>query len=134
MVEFRRYNPSFDFDPVLNLYSSVNWVAYTNDPKKLHRALLNSHSVWVAELQTQIVGLIRTISDGEIICYIQDILVLPGFQNQGIGKKLIQKILETYSVRQFVLLTDNEASQKAFYESVGFRQIIGDLNSFVKFS
>ena len=133
MTEIRPYNEGRDFDQVLELYTSVNWLAYTNDPEKLKRALVNSHLVLVAySEQQQLVGLVRSISDGEVICYIADILVTPARQREGIGRSLVDELMSRTKVRQTVLMTDNEARQKSFYESLGFRLISDDLNGFVR--
>jgi ribosomal protein S18 acetylase RimI-like enzyme len=54
--------------------------------------------------------------------FIQDILINPGFQRQGIGRELLSNCLERYQhVRMKVLITDDEERQKKFYESLGFR-------------
>ncbi|MDT7975435.1 GNAT family N-acetyltransferase [Clostridium perfringens] len=53
--------------------------------------------------------------------YIQDILILQKYQNRGIGKRLIEIILDKYkNVRQKVLLTDKEEKNILFYKKVGF--------------
>ena len=64
------------------------------------------------------------MSDDVSIAYIQDILVKPEFQRSGIGRALMEAVLARFaSVRQVGLLTDDEARQHAFYESMGFRNI-----------
>ena len=75
-----------------------------------------------------LIGLARAISDDANIAYIQDILVHPDHQNQGIGKRLIQSILERYShVRQKILLTDDRPEQISFYHSLGFKYALTPL-------
>ena len=132
MTEIKPYIANRDFDQVLELYNAVNWLAYTNDPEKLKRALANSHLVLVGYSDQQLVGLVRCISDGEVICYIQDILVTPARQREGIGRSLVEELMSRTKVRQTVLMTDNERRQKSFYESLGFRLIADDLNGFVR--
>ena len=132
MTEISLYRESRDFDQVLALYEAVNWLAYTQDPEKLKRALANSHLVLVAYSEQKLVGLIRSISDGEVICYIQDILVTPDRQRQGVGRSLVEDLMSRIKVRQTVLMTDNEPRQRNFYESLGFRLIADDLNGFVR--
>lgn len=56
----------------------------------------------------------------------------------GVGRELVIAALESYaSVRQKVLLTDDEPSQEAFYESLGYAPVhkIGDgsLRAFARF-
>ncbi len=132
MFEIRPFVSTKDFAAVLSLYESVNWSAYTSDPERLERALNKSYEVLVALSDGEVVGLIRTVSDGEVICYIQDILVNPNYQRKGVGGALMRRILETSVVRQMVLMTDNEPHQRSFYQSLGFQLVEGELNAFVR--
>ncbi len=80
----------------------------------------------------------RIISDGATICYLQDVPVHPDVRRNGIGRELVSTALEPYAaVRQKVLLTDNEPSQQAFYESLGYYEVHdfgdGSLRAFVRF-
>jgi GNAT superfamily N-acetyltransferase len=60
-------------------------------------------------------------SSGCYMDYIQDILVLPEYQNNGLGKVLMNEVLKKYrSVRQKVLLAQNEEYLDHFYTSIGF--------------
>jgi ribosomal protein S18 acetylase RimI-like enzyme len=74
------------------------------------------------------------VGDGLTIIYIQDILVLKAYKRKGIGKKLMNRVLERFvSVRQKVLLTDDNEETRGFYESLGFESCDkGQLVSFVK--
>ena len=76
----------------------------------------------IQENDTKIlIGLARAISDDSSIAYIQDILVHPDHQGQGLGKRLVQSILHRYRhVRQKILLTDDRPDQLSFYQSLGF--------------
>lgn len=107
---------------LVGLYSSVGWAAYASDPETLARAVEQSSYVLAARnADGELVGLARVISDDATICYLQDILVSPSHQRAGLGKALVEKVLERYAhVRQKVLLTDDEPGQRAFYESLGF--------------
>jgi len=105
------------------LYNSVGWTGYTDHPGKMARLL--SGSLWYRSAYDadRLAGLIRVIGDDCSIAYIQDILVDPAYQRQGIGTALIQAALVRFaSVRQIVLVTDDSAATKAFYESVGMRR------------
>lgn len=70
------------------------------------------------------IGLIRSVGDGETILYIQDLLVHPAYQNKGIGTQLIEKMVQAYpKVRQKVLLTENEQQTRRFYEKCQFQSV-----------
>ncbi|EEN79455.1 acetyltransferase, GNAT family [Lacticaseibacillus rhamnosus LMS2-1] len=108
---------------VLALYQAVGWNMYTRDPKKLERAIAQSLSVLGAYDGDQLVGLIRAVGDGETILFIQDLLVLPSYQRQGIGRQLVDALVDQFpQVRQRVLLTDDQPQTRAFYENIGFVQ------------
>ena len=106
---------------ILYLYNDVGWSSYTKDIDSLIKSIKNSLkviSVWDKDL---LVGLIRVVGDGHSIIYIQDILILQKYQNRGIGKRLIEIILDKYkNVRQKVLLTDKQEKNILFYKKVGF--------------
>lgn len=103
------------------LYSSVGWIAYTDDLDGLRDAIDNSLSVITAWENNKLIGLIRVIGDGFTIVYIQDILVHPNFQNKNIGTQLMTRILNKYKdVRQKTLLTNEAPDVRRFYEKFGF--------------
>lgn len=108
---------------VLALYQAVGWNMYTRDPKKLERAIAQSLSVLGAYDGDRLVGLIRAVGDGETILFIQDLLVLFSYQRQGIGRQLVNALVDQFpQVRQRVLLTDDQPQTRAFYENIGFVQ------------
>ncbi len=103
------------------LYNSVGWSTYTNNPDQLVAAIRGSSFVVIATDETGLVGLARAVSDDTTIAYVQDILVRPTHQGQGMGRALLQAILDRYAhVRQKVLLTDDRPGQLGFYASMGF--------------
>lgn len=108
-------------DDLKNLYSSVEWFAYTNNMEILEKAINNSLAILTAWNDNQLIGLVRVVGDGCTIIYIQDILVHPDYQNTKIGTNLMMKVLNKYKhVRQKVLLTDEEPNVRKFYEKNGF--------------
>lgn len=116
------YN-TLDVDTYLALRSGVNW-------KKLSRkqaALALSHSLCVlsAYRNGECVGMGRLVGDGAVICYVQDLIVLPQAQGLGIGSKLLDA-LKTYveNLRQenteMMLCLMCAKGRESFYESHGF--------------
>ena len=120
------------------LYSSVGWSAYTGDPATLTAAVQGSSFVVAARDGGALVGLARAVSDDASICYLQDVLVDPDHQRRGIGHRLVDAVLDRYAhVRQKVLVTDDDPGQRAFYESLGYREVRehgnGSLRAFVRY-
>jgi GNAT superfamily N-acetyltransferase len=130
------YKTNKDLNPtnILALYSDAGWTSYTKDMPKLMRGIDNSLDVLSAWDGDQLIGLIRTIGDGETIIYIQDVLILKDYKRKGIGRHLMKQILDKYQhVRQIVLLTDSELDQKCFYESMGMKDCsLANLKTFMK--
>ena len=107
------------------LYEAVGWKSYTERVTDLSALVANAQLVLSAWDNEKLVGLIRTVGDGISIQYVQDILVLPDYQNKGIGSELLKKIIEkSKDIRQFVLITDGSDENKVaieFYQKNGLK-------------
>lgn len=113
---------TIDREQLESLYNDVQWTAYTKDMQLLQQALEQSLEVLTTWDEERLVGLIRVIGDGLTIIYIQDILVMNAYHNQGIATQLLQRVLEKYKgVRQKVLLTEEAPDVRHFYEKNGFQ-------------
>lgn len=106
-----------------SLYSAVGWISYTDKIADLKALLANCQLVYSAWDEEKLVGLIRTVGDGLSIQYVQDFLVLPAYQKQGIGTTLFQYVVKkSEHIRQFVLITDGSDENKeiiAYYKKQG---------------
>ncbi|HEP1802610.1 TPA: GNAT family N-acetyltransferase [Streptococcus suis] len=119
-----KHNPQLDFQAVLDLYDSVDWTGYTSRPEMLEKALAHSLLVLAAFDSDRLVGLLRAVGDGHSIVFIQDILVLPPYQRQGIGRHLLEQAVTHFpGIYQLHLLTDNTEKTRSFYEELGFTAV-----------
>lgn len=119
-MEIKEYT-KFKADEILQLYTQVGWTAYTEDMPALERGYKNSLLVLAAYENGELLGIVRVVGDGTTIVLVQDILVYPARQRQGIGTALLKAVLERYkNVRQIQLVTDNTPKTVAFYKSLGF--------------
>lgn len=106
---------------ITNIYQSVGWINYVNNPKMLKEAYNNSLKILGAYDDDKLIGIIRVVGDGVSIVYIQDIIVLPEYHRRGVGIALLTQILDDYkNAYQKVLLTDNTKKTIQFYKSIGF--------------
>ena len=132
MINFND-SKNINIEQLERLYNDVQWYAYTQDLEVLHQAIGQSLQVISAWKGEELVGLIRIVGDGLTIIYIQDILVLNAYQNQGIATQLMNQVLEKYkNVRQKVLLTEEAPDVRHFYEKNGFQSC--DKGSLVAFA
>lgn len=114
----------FKKDEIWQLYTQVGWTAYTENMAALERGYKNSLLVLAAYENEELLGIVRVVGDGATIILVQDILVYPQKQRQGIGTSLIKAVLERYAdVRQIQLVTDNTPKTVAFYQSLGFVEL-----------
>ena len=115
-------NTPISIDSLTQLYQSVGWRNYYNNPAIMNQLLPGAWHYISAWEEDQLVGLIRTISDGCYILYIQDILVHPDYQRQAIGTSLMKQMLErAKDMQQIILTTDDTERTIQFYQSLGFK-------------
>ncbi|SFO32961.1 Acetyltransferase (GNAT) domain-containing protein [Pseudobutyrivibrio sp. UC1225] len=122
-MEIREYI-KYNEEEISRLYNAVGWTAYTENMPALREGFKNSMLVLAAYDGKELLGIIRTVGDGATIVFVQDILVFPDKQRQGIGTALLKEILNRYpNVRQIELATDNTAKTVGFYKSMGFAEM-----------
>lgn len=104
------------------LYEAVGWSTYSDDPDGLARAVDRSDYVITArDADGELVGLARCLSDDVHVCLIQDVLVRPDLQRNGIGTVMVGRCLRMHQhVRQIHLTSDDDPAAVAFYRSLGF--------------
>ncbi|WP_328284299.1 GNAT family N-acetyltransferase [Brevibacterium sp. UCMA 11752] len=78
---------------LIELYRSVGWSTYTQNPVSLHKSVLSSAHVVSARRDGELIGLARVISDFGSVMYLQDVLVHPVHQRRGIGRQLVTRAL-----------------------------------------
>ncbi len=105
------------------LYDAVGWGSYEEEISK--KALSNNiYSVSIYD-NNNIIGYGRIIGDGIVFLYIHDIMVKPEYQGKGIGKTIMNKLLDKIHELQKVnpdLRTYLGASKgkEEFYKKCGF--------------
>ena len=94
MLNYKKEIPAIT--DLLALYSSVGWTNYTNNPAMLEEAV--KASLWQLAVydEEELVAYIRLVGDGHSVLLVQDLLVRPDHQRQGIGKKLLEEALATF--------------------------------------
>ena len=111
-------------EAVLHLYQAVGWTNYTNQPQILEQALSHSLVIYLALDGDAVVGLIRLVGDGFSSVFVQDLIVLPSYQRQGIGSSLMKEALEDYKdAYQVQLVTEQTEKNVGFYRSMGFETL-----------
>ncbi|HET1504900.1 TPA: GNAT family N-acetyltransferase [Streptococcus pneumoniae] len=111
-------------EDVLHLYQAVGWTNYTHQPQMLEQALSHSLVIYLALDGDAVVGLIRLVGDGFSSVFVQDLIVLPSYQRQGIGSSLMKQALEDFKeAYQVQLATEQTEKNVEFYRSMGFETL-----------
>ena len=106
------------------------FVGWSNPPSKsIHLKILkNSFISWLAidKTSNKLVGFINAISDGVLSAYIPLLEVLPEYQNSGIGKELVTRMLNSLKNLYMIdLLCDEELQE--YYAKLGMKKAIGSM-------
>ncbi len=111
-------NLSIDDFRVLLKQSAFDSSYPLSDTTHLAAILKNSDIVITARSDGQLIGLARAITDYSHACYLCDLMVLPNYRRQGIGKTLIE---ETHKVAgpQTGLVTLAGPEAGSFYPRIG---------------
>ena len=99
----------------------VGWGVYEHDV--ILQALPNSLYCVCAVFNGEIIGMARIIGDGGIAFYIQDVIIKPEYQRQGIGKQLMNKIMDyirAHANNNSVIGLMSAKGKEAFYTRYGF--------------
>ncbi|MGG2087374.1 GNAT family N-acetyltransferase [Priestia aryabhattai] len=73
------------------IYRSVGWK--NHDEEKIKKIFQSSNVVAIAYDENKITGFGRSLSDGVFNAAIYDVVVDEHYQNKGIGKKIIENLL-----------------------------------------
>lgn len=124
MINYKEFDSSL-IESVKDIYREESWNAYLRDDEKLIRAFDNSLYVLGAFDDERLVGFIRCVGDGEHILMVQDLIVSPECQQNGIGTYLFKAIMEKYKeTRMFIVLTDIEdVVDNKFYQSFKMKKL-----------
>ena len=103
-----------DIDTYLKLRKTVNWKTLTRE--QAEKAIQGSLFTVVAFDDGQPVGMGRIVGDGAVICYIQDLIVIPDYQGSGVGQQIMEYLIDYVKKLK---LPDTESDGKSFTRSMG---------------
>lgn len=112
-----------ELDTYLELRASVNWKVLNREQARL--ALENAlYTVCVYD-DDKPIGMGRIVGDGAVVMYIQDLIVHPDYQKKGIGKQLIEHLIDYVKGinpegNEIMLCLMSAKGRESFYEKYGF--------------
>jgi ribosomal protein S18 acetylase RimI-like enzyme len=91
------------------------------DTETLERAFMGSYSCCFVEDDDKLIGAGRAISDGATNSAIFDVVVLPEYQGRGIGRAIMEYLLQRIPQRSVLLVST--PTQQEFYQRLGFHKL-----------
>ncbi len=114
---------TIDVQDYLMVRSKVGWITLLE--KQAKTALEHSICTIGAYENDQLIGMGRIVGDGAVICYIQDLIVVPEYQSKGVGSMILEHLVEYVKCiqkenSQMMLCLMCAKGREEFYEKHGF--------------
>lgn len=110
-------------DEWIYLRTSTSWTLH---PKKVFAiAIENSLLTVAAYCNGNIIGMGRMTGDNVLTFFIQDVVVLPDYQNKGIGTLIVNSLLDyvyKHATSSTIVSLMASKGKEPFYEKIGFQK------------
>ena len=123
MITYKTGTDAIDWELLVQLYYETDGIIGLGKALNLARikeGFLNSHRVVTAWDEDRIVGAGRMISDGVCYGWIHDMAVLPNLQKEGIGRGVVEELLDGNGHLLIGLTSSFDAV--GFYQRLGFKK------------
>jgi len=123
VITYKTGTSVIDWESLLELYRATDGViglARAGDLPRIKDAFLNSYCVVTAWYGDRIVGAGRMISDGLCYGWIHDVAVLPDLQKQGVGRGVMEALIDGNEHLLIGLTSSFDAV--GFYQHLGFKK------------
>lgn len=122
-MEDIRYEDSLTAGQYNELREAVGWSRLTDMQAK--RGLEHTTFIVAAWVDTELAGMGRVLFDFGYTAYVGDVIVSPGFQGRGLGKRIVEllmkKVEEAADSQDRIMFTLGAAKGKeGFYQGLGF--------------
>jgi aralkylamine N-acetyltransferase len=114
-----------DIDTIVFFYKKAGWVSKNeNNFNWLYELIKTSFCFSLVKIDKKIVGMGRLVTDTKSDTYIQDLFVLNEYRSKGIGKKLVNHLVD-YAKKNGIhwIALIAEPGTRAFYEKLGFKEM-----------
>ena len=122
MIRFTDYITSEEY---MGLRRRVGWCEFPLE--EAQAGIDNSYMITCARDEEKAIGVVRLLWDGGYIAFLSDVIVDPDYQGQGIGKKLVESVIQRvkadmkpgYKVKMCLMAAKGK---EPFYEKFGFSE------------
>ena len=120
-VKYSFQHPA-DFQELYNLYEELGWNKLKLSKEDLEKMCRQSWFLVYAYYKDKLIGTGRIISDGVITGLICGVGVHPHYQSQGIGKSIIELLVEKCKEEGIIAQLMCNDSLEKYYEKFGFER------------
>lgn len=92
-----------------------------HEPELHRKAFENSHTVMFVFHEEMLIGFGRAISDDAYQAAVYDIVVLPEYQKEGVGRLIMSEIIKRVSHCNIILYAN--PGKEEFYKKLGFSML-----------
>lgn len=122
IAEIRKYN-EFDFIQINELNAAEQWNNLVEKEQITKEAWNNSNIAYVAEVNGQIIGYIRGLTDQAVTLYICELLIHKNYRGLCIGETLLNYVHSLYPTTRIEMLASS--TSHTYYEQKGYRPFYG---------
>ena len=91
------------------------------DPEQLRKAFESSQVVLFVFDSQKLVGMARALCDGQYQAAVYDLVLLPEYQQKGIGRQMMRWLREMIPVENIILFA--APGREGFYSKCGFKKM-----------
>ena len=119
-----RFTDQITPEEYMDLRRKVGWVEFPIE--EAAACVKNAYLVLSVRDGEKAIGVVRLLWDGGYVAFLSDLIVDPGYQGQGIGRKLVETVIRRirddmkpgYKVK---LTLNSSKGKEPFYRKFGFR-------------
>jgi len=118
---------SWKAEDIVELYKSAGWWNDNYDPSGINNLIKGSFAFVIItdKNNDKTVGMGRLLSDGVSDAYIQDVVVLSEYREKGLGKRLIQLLIDHCISKGIIWIgLIAEPGQEDFYLKLKFDKMV----------
>jgi ribosomal protein S18 acetylase RimI-like enzyme len=119
-IHIHRDLSNANWQEMKEVYESVGWTKHTQEV--IQQVFKASNIIALALCDGRIVGFGRALSDGVFNAAIYDIVVHRDFQGRGIGKAIVEDLLDQLQHISCVHLIATTGKER-FYQQTGFKKV-----------
>jgi GNAT superfamily N-acetyltransferase len=111
-----------DYEHVRQLLIDVGWERRVADQDRFERMIAGASRTVVAVENARVVGFARALFDGASNGYISTVAVAVDRQGQGIGRRMVQRLMEVDDPDKITWVLRAGRGAEPFWAKMGFRK------------